>query len=205
MISGKAVKAREMMNGSLMTTRRGLILGAGAGILLGGRARSETPILTEDGLYRQPWFLESFLELADDLEDARKQGKRFAVTWELRGCPYCKETHLVNYARPDIAEYVKTNFVMLQLNIVGSRKVTDFDGANLGEKQHAAKYAVRYTPTIQFFPESADGLKALPPEKREVARAQGYLRPDDFLAMFRYVREKAYERQSFRDYLRAGN
>ncbi|MGC1623950.1 MAG: thioredoxin, partial [Pseudolabrys sp.] len=31
----------------------------------------------------------------------------------------------------------------------------------------------------------------------------GYLLPDDFLAMFRFVREKAYESKSFRDYLKA--
>ena len=29
-------------------------------------ARAEQPILTDDGLYKQSWFLESFLELADD-------------------------------------------------------------------------------------------------------------------------------------------
>src|SRR4051812_11597825 len=52
-----------------MTTRRSLMVGAAAlsaAGLTGVRARAE-PVLTEDGLYRQPWFLESFLELADDL------------------------------------------------------------------------------------------------------------------------------------------
>jgi thioredoxin-related protein len=34
-----------------------------------------------------------------------------------------------------------------------------------------------------------------------VARAPGYLRPDDFLAFFRYVRENAYRRESFREFL----
>jgi thioredoxin-related protein len=47
------------------------------------------------------------------------------------------------------------------------------------------------------------GLAEKPPEKREVARAPGYLRPDDFLALFRFVREKGYETKTFRDYLRA--
>jgi len=65
------------------------------------------------------------------------------------------------------------------------------------------KYGVRFTPTFQFFPESPEGLAQLAPEKREVARAPGYLRPDDFLALFRFVREKGYETKSFRDYLRA--
>jgi thioredoxin-related protein len=38
---------------------------------------------------------------------------------------------------------------------------------------------------------------------REVARAPGYLKLQHFLAMFRFVRERAYERGSFRDFLAA--
>jgi len=167
------------------------------------RAGAESPILTDDGLYKQSWFLESFLDLADDLEGARKEGKRFAIMWELKGCPYCKETHFVNFAQPRIADYVKANFEVLQLNIIGSRKVTDFDGTVLSEKELAAKYGVRFTPTFQFFGEGAVALKNLPPVQREVARAPGYMLPDDFLAMFRYVREKAYEGKSFRDYVKS--
>ena len=187
----------------MKATRRQLI-GAGALALglAGGRVRADA-VLTEDGLYRQPWFLESFLELADDLAGAAGSGKRFAVMWELRGCPYCRETHLVNFARADIAEYVQANFDVLQLNVLGSRKVTDFDGAEISEKALAAKYGVRFTPTLQFFPESAAGLAGKAPEQREVARAPGYLRPDDFLALFRFVREKGYETKSFREYLKS--
>jgi len=187
----------------MQMTRRGLLLGATAsGAVSISPARAEGPVLTADGLYKEPWFLESFLNLADDLEDAHKAGKRFAITWELKGCPYCKETHLVNFAQPRISNYVKTNFEVLQLNIIGSLKVTDFDGAELSEKELAAKYGVRFTPTFQFFPERAGPLKALPPQKREVARLPGYMRPDDFLAMFRYVRKKAYESKSFRDFVK---
>src|SRR6478672_10273948 len=98
-----------------MRTRRDLIVGGaalGAVSLAGARARADA-VLTEDGLYRQPWFLESFLELGDDLDGAAKAGKRFAIMWELKGCPYCKETHLVNFARPDIEEFIRTNFEVL--------------------------------------------------------------------------------------------
>ena len=44
-------------------------------------------ILGDDGLYHQPWFLNSFLDLKDDLAEAAAEGKRFAVIWEQRGCP----------------------------------------------------------------------------------------------------------------------
>jgi thioredoxin-related protein len=187
-----------------MIGRRNLLIGAASlTVFAAARAHAEQPILTDDGLYKQSWFLESFLELADDLEGARKEGKRFAIMWELRGCPYCKETHLVNFAQPRISDYVKANFEVLQLNIIGSRKVTDFDGQELSEKDLARKYGVRFTPTFQFFGESAATLKSLPPSQREVNRGAGYMRPDDFLAMFRYVREKAYEGRSFHDYLKS--
>ena len=188
----------------MVLSRRQLVVGGAATSLLGMRtARAEDPVLTDDGLYKQSWFLESFLDLAEDLEDAAKAGKRFAVMWELKGCPYCKETHFVNFARPEISDYIKANFEVLQLNIIGSRIVTDFDGSKLSEKEMAAKYGVRFTPTFQFFAEPAAGLKNLTPQKREVARAPGYLRPEDFLSMFRYVREKAYQDKSFRDFVKS--
>jgi thioredoxin-related protein len=185
-----------------MLSRRAL-LAAGAGLALtAGRGRAAA-LMTDDGIYREDWFLDSFLELGDDLKTTVAAGKQLAIMWELRGCPYCKETHLVNFARPDIETYVRAHFEILELNIVGSRIVTDFDGAQLGEKQLAAKYGVRYTPTIQFFPARTEGLAALPPREREVNRIQGYLKPEDFIRMFAYVADHAYERGTLRDYLRS--
>ena len=144
----------------MMLTRRTLLTGAVAatGAMALAPARAE-PILTDDGLYKEPWFLESFLDLADDLEGAEKDGKRFVVMWELKGCPYCKETHLVNLANPEIAGYIQKHFAVLQLDIWGARKVKDFDGEELTERALAQKYGVRFTPTAQFFPPAAGAEK----------------------------------------------
>lgn len=178
-------------------------MGAGALALAGVPRARATPMMTEDGYYREDWFIETFLELADDLEAARKRGKRFAVMWELKGCPYCKETHYVNFARPDIREFTSKNFDILPLNIIGARKVTDFDGQEMSEKQLAAKYGVKFTPTIQFFPDTLAGLKDMAPQKREVMRIPGYLRPDDFLDVFRFVQQKSYGTKTFREFLKS--
>ncbi len=157
----------------------------------------------DDGLIMQPWFVESFLILQEDLADAKAHDKRFVVFWELKGCPYCKETHRVNLAEPDILKYVKSNFSILQLNIIGSRIVTDFDGEELSEKELARKWQVKFTPTIQFFTDDVDAAKGRDGHKNEVARIPGYFKPAHFLAMFRYVEEKAYTRQKFHEYVRA--
>lgn len=183
-------------------SRRGLLLGAAAGAIVTPRAFARDLQLTPEGLIAEPWFLQSFLDLPDDLASTTKEGKRFVIMWELRGCPYCRETHLVNFGQPRIVDYIKANFEVLQLNIIGDRKVTDFDGEQLSEKALAAKYGVRFTPTFQFFRDTPASMKSLPPQKREVARAPGYLRPNDFLSFFRFVREKAYEKGSFRDFLK---
>jgi thioredoxin-related protein len=147
--------------------------------------------------------LESLLDLSDDLKEASDKGKRFVIMWELKGCPYCKETHFVNFAREDVSTFVKSNFEILQLNLIGSRIVTDFDGEQLAERDLAGKYGIRFTPTLQFFPVDAAGLGDVSSDKREVARAQGYLKPDHFLKMFEFVHGRHYETGTFRDWLRA--
>ena len=178
-----------------MLSRRLLLAGLAAGGLgpwSGGAAQAEA-VMTDGGFYREPWFLESFLELADDLAAATENKKRLAIMWELRGCPYCKETHLVNFAKPEITSYIRERFEILQLNIIGSREVTDFDGEKLTEKAFAQKYGVRGVPVFQFFPESAAGLAQKAPREREVARGQGYIEPQPFLDMFRFVADRRYE------------
>jgi thioredoxin-related protein len=185
-----------------MLTRRQILAAAAAPapFMAAGEGRAE-PVLGDDGLYKQDWFLQSFLELGPDLEDAAAEGKRFAVVWEVSGCPYCKEMHLVNFADPAVTDYIRERFVLLQLNLIGSLEVEDFDGARLAERDLASRYGVRFTPTIQFFPESAEGLGDLPPREREVARLLGYQPPDIFRRTFAYVAERAYEDESLEAYL----
>ncbi|NNG05638.1 MAG: thioredoxin fold domain-containing protein [Inquilinus sp.] len=167
------------------------------------RADPYTAYQTDDGLYSQEWFIQSFLDLAEDLDDAAAEGKRFAIMWELRGCPYCRQTHLVNFARPEINDYVRERFNVLQLNFLGSREVTDFDGEVLPEKELARKYNIRFTPTFQFFPGSAAEIGGGTGPDVEVERMAGYFRPFHFYAMFQYVAERAYEGGSFRPFLQA--
>jgi thioredoxin-related protein len=159
------------------------------------------PVMGDDGLLTQPWFMNTFLILPDDLKEVGAQGKRLAVFWEQRGCPYCREMHMVNLAKPKIADYVRKHFGVLQLNIFGAREVTDFDGQVLGERQFSQKSRVRFTPTIQFFPDTLTKAQGKPGVEVEVARISGYFRPFHFLSMFEFVYEKQYEHTTFQAYL----
>jgi thioredoxin-related protein len=152
--------------------------------------------LSEDGLHQQPWFLQSFLDLSEDLQAAQANEKIFVVLWELKGCPYCKLLHDQNFANATITEYAKENFDFLQLNLIGSRPVTDFDGQEVPENEFAVRQGVRGTPTLVFFIEGEGGAP------KEVARTQ-YLQPEEFYGMLRFVREKGYESASFDEWFQA--
>jgi thioredoxin-related protein len=183
-----------------MLSRRALMMAGGSFALAAGPARAAT-VVTDDGYYREDWFLDSFLELADDLKSAVASGKQLAIIWEQAGCPYCRATHQINFAQKVIETYIRDHFEVLELNLHGSRIVTDFDGERLGERQLAGKYGVRGTPIIQFF-SNTDDLAHKAPREREVNRIQGYMPPRGFLLMFAFVGERAYERGTLRDYLR---
>jgi thioredoxin-related protein len=144
--------------------------------------------LGEDGLYQHDWYLESFLDLAEDLTTASQGGKRFAILWGLRNCPACRRMHEVHLADPAIEAYIRDNFAVLHLNILGAREVTDFDGGKLTEKALAKRYGIEGTPAIQFFPASASGLAAKPPKEREAARMASLPDPQAFIAQFRAVK-----------------
>jgi thioredoxin-related protein len=163
------------------------------------------PAYLDDGRPTQPWFLNSFLMLKEDLADATAQGKRFAILWDQRGCPYCLEMHKVNFADPVVNSFIRERFTIIQLDMLGSREVTDFDGEVLSEKELARKYGVIGTPTIQFLPDNVQAVEGKKGQAVEVARMPGYFKPEHFIAMFEYVAEHGYERQPFAQYVKARN
>src|SRR5215469_6830112 len=159
------------------------------------------PVLMEDGRYTQPWFLTSFLVLKDDLADSAAQNKRLALLWDQVGCPYCKEMQRVNLADPAVNAFIRERFNILQLDLNGAREVTDFDGEVMAEKDLARKNGVIGTPTIQFLPPAVADIDGKSGRAVEIARVPGYMQPGLFEAMFAFVYDRAYERETFRKYV----
>ena len=187
----------------LLTRRHALAAMSAGALALCSSPSFAKATLGDDGIYHMDWYLESFLDLNEDLAGATAKGKRFAVMWGLKGCPACKRMHEVHMMDPKIEAYILDNFEILHLNHIGSREVTDFDGRKRSEKSFGEAYGIRFTPTIQFFPETLDGLKEMTPQQREVIRIPGYLRPDDFLDVFRFVEQRATGAKTFRDFLKS--
>jgi thioredoxin-related protein len=147
----------------------------------------------EDGMHLEPWFHQSFLDLREDLKDAQAAGKRLVIVWEQRGCPYCKRMHEVNLRIPRINETMQRDFMVIQMNLWGDREVTDFDGEMLQEKKLAEKWAVMFTPTMQFFPETVEEIAGKSGKDAEVVRIPGYFKPFHFYFLLRYAKTNGYK------------
>lgn len=156
-------------------------------------------VLGDDGLHDQPFFLDSFLELGSDLNEAATDGKGLIVLFEQRGCPYCRELHQVNFARPEIAGLIEAHFLVVQLDMWGARMVLDFDGEELEERDLARKWYVNFTPTHVFFP--AENAGATDPRQAEAFRLPGYFKPFHHHSALEYIASGAHRDQPFQRFL----
>ncbi len=153
----------------------------------------------DDGLHKEDWFSITFRDMREDIAAAKAEGKRLAIIYEQRGCTYCKKVHEELLTDPQVRDYIKANFKMVQYNLYGDEEVTDLDGKTFTEKTAARRWHVLFTPTILFMPEAApDGLTAA---QAAVAIMPGAFRKGTFLDMFTWVREKGYEgKEDFQRY-----
>ncbi|WP_108483495.1 thioredoxin family protein [Oceaniglobus ichthyenteri] len=156
--------------------------------------------LGDDGLHKADWMRDTFKDLNEDLAEANAEGKRLVVMVEQRGCIYCAKMHEEVFSRDEVADYIRDNFFVVQINLHGDTEMTDFDGETLTEKQAARKWGLLFTPSILFLPEEVeDGATA---QSAAVALMPGAFGASTTLDMFTWVNEKRYALDSDEDFQR---
>lgn len=174
-------------------------LGMASGAALG--ASTDGVTVGDDGLFKQDWFLDTFLEFGDDLAEAAAEGKGLMVLFEQQGCPYCRELHRVNFVHEKLRDFLVANYNVVQIDIFGSREVTDFDGETMEERDLARKWGVHFTPTSVLFNPKAAGSASL--AEAEAFRMPGYFKPFHYMSALEYVSRGEYENIGFQRFLQA--
>lgn len=139
------------------------------------------------------WFKESFLDIREDVQEARDGGRRVLLFFHQNGCPYCNLMVERNLSQRAIEQQMREQFEVIAINMWGDRAVTDLAGRERSEKLFAADLKVQFTPTLLFLDETGD----------VVLRLNGYLPPADFQLALDYVGQHLEREQSFRDYVLA--
>ncbi|MBU2485351.1 MAG: thioredoxin family protein [Alphaproteobacteria bacterium] len=145
----------------------------------------------EDGLHKEDWFSLTFRDVAEDIATAKEEGKRLVMIFEQRGCIYCAQMHEKILSDPEVSDFIKANYKVVQYNMFGDEEVTDLDGEVLTEKTAARKWGYVFTPTMVFLPEESPEGKTV--AEAAVATMPGAFGKWTFLNMFKWVAEKGYE------------
>ncbi len=138
------------------------------------------------------WFKQSFLEIADDVEEASDAEKHVLLFFHLNDCPYCNRMISENFSQEPLKSQIQQNFDSIAINIRGDREITMSEDLHTTERVLAEYLKIQYTPTIIF----------LNAENKTVLRLNGYRSPAALKQALDFVQSKAYLSSSFGDYKR---
>jgi thioredoxin-related protein len=147
--------------------------------------------LVNPGYQEKPdWFKASFLDLREDVQEARQAGRRVLLYFYQDGCPYCKKLLDVNFSQRQIREKTQKYFDVIAINIWGDQEVNDLSGITTTEKQFSETLKVMFTPTMLFLDETG----------QVVMRLNGYYPPHKFEAVVDYAGQHKEKESGFREY-----
>ena len=92
--------------------------------------------LVNPGFHEKPaWFKESFLDLREDVEEAKENNKRVLLYFYQDGCPYCSKLLQDNFGQKKLADKTKMYFDVIAINMWGDKEVVDLQGTVTTEKE----------------------------------------------------------------------
>lgn len=139
------------------------------------------------------WFKQSFLDLTDDLNEARAGGKKgLMIYFSSQGCSYCVRFNELSLGDASLAALVQKHFDTIGLDVFDDAEMVDTGGKPLRVKHFAKKERAWFTPTLLFL--DSDGKRVL--------RVVGYHSPQRFRRILEYVIGEHYRALSLRDYLK---
>jgi thioredoxin-related protein len=159
-------------------------------------ATSETEVFAdvplENRITLPEWFKLSFLDLQDDVDEAKGNDKKgLIIYFGQKKCPYCKAFLENSWGREDIVNYTKKYFDVVAIDTKGGRPVTDFSGMVYDEKSYAYKMKANFTPTLLFIDNDAN----------VIFKMTGYQAPYRFMAGLEYIADQHYLNKSFKSYI----
>ena len=137
------------------------------------------------------WFKDSFLDFADDVDEAFDSGKHVMLFFHLEACPYCTRMLVESFEPELLSKRIQQDFDVIEINIKGDRLIQFNETLALSEKQLAETLEVQATPAIIF----------LNKDNKFITRVNGYRSPDRFEQILNYVSDNAYASVSLESYM----
>ncbi len=138
------------------------------------------------------WFKQSFLDMNEDVEEAKDENKHVILFMSLKFCPYCTKMLKENFEEgAKLQPYIKDNFDVIAIDIKGSKEIAVDEDTTMTEIEYAKHLKVQYTPTILFLDQN----------NKIVVRINGYRSPENFKYILDYVKNKEYNNMTLTQYI----
>lgn len=121
---------------------------------------------------------------------AKDQKKHIIVDIYTTWCGWCRVMEQQTYGDPEVAAYLRDNFVLAKVNGESSAKLR-WRGKELTERQFARAVGVTGYPATYF----------LKPDAELLGGMGGFLRPPEFMIYARYVSTRWYEKGKINAYM----
>lgn len=137
------------------------------------------------------WFKSSFLDLRDDIDEARDSGKLgLMLLFTTDGCSYCDVFIRKSLGDPELASLTQESFDTIGFEIFDDSEMTTPGGKRLAVKQFAKQVGAEFSPTLVFMDSNGEILLKL----------SGYQTPQRYRAILEYFRKGHYQTMSLRAY-----
>ena len=94
-------------------------------------------------------------------------------------CTYCTKLKKTTFSDKDVLNYLNDNFISIAID---TEK----------EKEFASQWGIKGLPTLWFLESDSSKISNLP----------GYVGPEQFLTILKYISTQSYEKMSFAEFIK---
>ena len=134
---------------------------------------------------KQPKWLS--LTIADSLRE--ETGKPIVINIYRNGCGWCRKMDNITYTDSLITSVIKESYLPVKLN-TSSRKKIKFNDVEIDESSFARALGIRGVPSTVF----------ISPDGKPVVNAPGFIPPEKYIYLLKFVTGKWYEEFTFDEY-----
>jgi len=116
---------------------------------------------------------------AKGIDVAKAEDKPLFLYFHADWCTYCKKLKKTTFADKDVLNYLNDNFISITID---TEK----------EKAFASQWGIKGLPTLWFLESDSSKISNLP----------GYVGPEQFLVILKYIRTQSYEKMSFAEFVK---
>ncbi len=126
------------------------------------------------------------------LEEASATNKKVLIDVYTDWCGWCKRMEKDTYSDKNVESYLSQNYILVKLNAESNQEET-VDTMHVTDAQLASAFGVNGYPTTIFL--TSDG--------QPITAAPGYMKPDEFIHVLKYINGDYYKKMKFPEYLKS--